>query len=191
MNKELSTTKPYLNIRSMMLVSLMTAICCILAPISIPIGPIPVSLSVLAVLFCGYILGPRLGSLCVLLYILIGFFGLPVFSGYAGGPAKLFGPTGGYIIGYLPLVFISGLFIFKWKNNWILQFAGMIIGLAVCYTIGTIWFMVLTKTSLPQSLTLCVTPFLAFDAVKIVTAFFLGNTVTKITNRLTTSQDER
>ena len=183
MSKEITVTKTRIPVRSMMLVSLMTAICCILAPISIPIGPVPISLSVMAVLFCAYILEPWLGSLTVALYILIGLVGLPVFSGYAGGPAKLFGPTGGYILGYLPLVFITGLFVRKWKNTWFLQLLGMFLGLALCYITGTTWFMLLTKMSLAEALALCVYPFIAFDLVKIVTAFFLGNTITRTTDR--------
>lgn len=184
MSKESATQKTFLGVRSMVLVSLMSAVCCILSPLSIPIGPIPVSLSVLAVMLCAYILGPRLGTLSVLLYILLGLFGMPVFSGFAGGPAKLFGPTGGYIIGYLPLVFIAGLCIVKHKDSWFLQVTGMFAGLFTCYLIGTVWFMALTHMSLTKSLALCVYPFIAFDAVKILTAFFLGNTIARITERL-------
>lgn len=186
MNKETSSAaKSILDIRSMALVSLMTAVCCILAPMSVPIGPVPVSLSVLAVLFVAYVIGPRLGAISVLLYILIGLVGLPVFSGYSGGPAKLFGPTGGYIIGYLPLVIIAGWFVTRFPTRqWYLQIAGMILGLVICYMLGTAWFMVLMHTSLQEALSLCVYPFLAFDAMKIATACIVGNTITRITNRL-------
>lgn len=185
MSKETSTAKTVFDIRSMALVSLMTAICCILAPMSVPIGPVPVSLSVLAVLFVAYVIGPRLGAISVLLYILIGLVGLPVFSGYSGGPAKLFGPTGGYIVGYLPLVIITGWFVTRFSmKQWYLQIAGMVLGLAVCYVLGTAWFMVLMHTSLQESLSLCVYPFLAFDTMKIVTACIVGNTVARVTNRL-------
>ena len=185
MSKESSTVKAAFDIRSMALVSLMTAVCCILAPMSVPIGPVPVSLSVLAVFFVAYVIGPRLGAISVLLYILIGLVGLPVFSGYSGGPAKLFGPTGGYIIGYLPLVVISGWFISRFPmRQWYLQIAGMVLGLAVCYLLGTAWFMLLMHTSLQEALPLCVYPFLAFDALKIVTAFIVGNTVARVTNRI-------
>ena len=79
--------------------ALMTAVMCILSPLSIPIGPVPITLSVACVFLCVYTLGAKLGSVACGIYILLGLVGLPVFSGFAGGPAKLFGPTGGYIVG--------------------------------------------------------------------------------------------
>ena len=180
MSKETISSKTSFDIRSMTLVSVMTAVCCILAPVSIPIGPVPVSLSVLAVLLTAYLLGPKLGTLSILLYILIGLAGLPVFSGYQGGPAKLFGPTGGYIIGYLPLVLISGWAVWHSPSRkWYLHLIGMAVGMLTCYALGTGWFLLLMHTSLSEALALCVYPFVAFDGVKILTACILGNTITR------------
>ena len=80
--------------------ALMTAIICILGPLSLPIGPVPVSLTNLAIYLTMYILDWKAGTIAYCLYMLIGLIGLPVFSGFAGGPGKLFGPTGGYIPTY-------------------------------------------------------------------------------------------
>ena len=80
--------------------ALMTAVTCILAPLSIPIGPVPISLTNLAIYISLYLLGWKRGTISYLIYLLIGLVGIPVFSGFTGGPAKLAGPTGGYIIDY-------------------------------------------------------------------------------------------
>ena len=79
--------------------AIMTAVMCILGPLSIPIGPVPITLTNLAIYLAMYILGTKRGSAAVCLYLLIGLAGLPVFSGFTGGPGKLLGPTGGYLIG--------------------------------------------------------------------------------------------
>ena len=81
--------------------ALMTAVTCILAPLSIPIGPVPISLTNLAIYISLYLLGWKRGTISYLIYLLIGLVGIPVFSGFTGGPAKLAGPTGGYIIGFI------------------------------------------------------------------------------------------
>ena len=100
-----------MKIKDITAISLMAALMCILAPFSLPIGPIPLSLSTFAVYLAAGLLGKKRGTMAVLIYILLGAIGLPVFSGFSGGIQKLFGVTGGYIIGYLPCVYISGYFI--------------------------------------------------------------------------------
>ena len=156
-------------------VSLMCAILCILSPISIPIGPIPVSLSLFAVYLTCFLLDTKKSLCAVSLYILIGFVGLPVFSGYAGGAAKLFGPTGGYIFGYLLIALISGIFMEHFpQDKWAFRITGCILGLIICYALGTAWFMLLSKTAFNEALALCVLPFVPFDLLKIAMAYFLS-----------------
>lgn len=82
-------------------VALMTSLFCIAAPLTIPIGPIPLSLATLLVYLAGALLGRKKGTMAVGLYLLIGAAGLPVFSGFSGGIHKLAGVTGGYLIGYV------------------------------------------------------------------------------------------
>lgn len=155
----------------------MAAVMCILAPMSIPIGDIPVSLATFVVCLSAYLLGPKLGTLSCVVYLLLGLAGLPVFSGYSAGVAKLTGPTGGYLIGYLFLAFISGTFIRKssYAAGW--SAAGMIIGSAVMYLLGTAWYVVLMKCSAAAALAVCVQPFLIFDLLKIALAVFIGQKV--------------
>ena len=168
------------SVQKMAIIALMTAVLCILAPISIPvfISPVPISLGVLAVYLTAYVLSPLEASFSVIIFILLGTFGLPVFSGYSGGLSKLVGPTGGYIIGFLFTVYISSLFIHM-KKGIIFDVIGMITGLALCYILGTIWFSYQQGKGFIASLLLCVVPFLIGDAVKIIVAVILGTQLNK------------
>lgn len=94
-----ATVSQKLSVRQIAAIGIMAAATAILAPFSIPIGPVPISLTNLAIYFALYILGAKDGTLSYLVYLLIGLIGVPVFSGFTSGPEKLFGPTGGYLIG--------------------------------------------------------------------------------------------
>ena len=168
------------SVQKMAIIALMTAVLCILAPISIPIfiSPVPVSLGVLAIYLTAYVLSPLDATISVIIFILLGTFGLPVFSGYSGGLSKLVGPTGGYIIGFLFTVYISSLFIHM-KKGIIFDVIGMITGLALCYILGTIWFSYQQGKGFIASLLLCVVPFLIGDAIKIIVAVILGTQLNK------------
>ena len=168
------------SVQKMAIIALMTAVLCILAPISIPvfISPGPISLGVLAIYLTAYVLSPLDATISVIIFILLGTFGLPVFSGYSGGLSKLVGPTGGYIIGFLFTVYISSLFIHM-KKGIIFDVIGMITGLALCYILGTIWFSYQQGKGFIASLLLCVVPFLIGDAIKIIVAVILGTQLNK------------
>lgn len=164
----------------------MAALLCIAAPLSVPIGPIPISLASFIVYLAGALLGGIKGTMAVLLYILIGAIGLPVFSGYSGGVAKLIGVTGGYIIGYIPCAAITGfsiealgarteISIAKHKFSWIYP-VSMLVGTAVLYAIGTVWFMFASGNTLGAALGMCVIPFLPGDLLKIVLAVAIAET---------------
>ena len=154
----------------------MAAFLCVTAPWSIPIGPIPISLATLAVYLIGATLGCIDGTIAVAVYLLLGAFGVPVFSGFEGGVQKLIGVTGGYLIGYLPCALITGLAV---KPNapeppkWRLP-AFMALGTAVLYLIGTAWFMLQTRNTLAAAMGMCVAPFLPGDAIKIIAASLLA-----------------
>ena len=113
MNKEQTQSTQRSRTYAMAVTALMTAVTCIVAPLSIPIGPVPISLTNFAIYLSLYILGWKKGTVSYLLYLLLGLVGLPVFSGFSGGIAKLAGPTGGYIIGFIPMAIIAGIIIEK------------------------------------------------------------------------------
>ena len=161
--KEKSYTKrgEVLSVKNMALIAMMTAITCIMGPFSIKVGAIPYSLTPLAIFFTAYLLGAIRSTISCCVYLLLGFIGLPVFSGFSGGAQVLAGPTGGYLIGFIFMAFIFG----------------MIVGLSVTYLFGTIWFMNFMKTSLISALAQCVIPFLIGDFIKIVLAVAGGKII--------------
>lgn len=160
--------------KDMCVVALMTALICVAAPFSIPIGPIPISLATLAVYLAGGVLGWKKGLVAVALYLLIGAVGVPVFSGFSAGLPKLVGVTGGYLIGYLPCAAAIGFGVDRWGSElWVWPVA-MVVGTLLCYAVGTAWFMVQTGTGLAGAMASCVIPFLPGDAAKIVVASVLG-----------------
>lgn len=166
-------TKTKSHTYTLAMVAVMTAVTCVLAPMSIPIGAVPITLTNLVVYFSLYLLGWKRGSLSVLAYILIGMMGIPVFSGFSGGLGKLAGPTGGYILGFLTIAVISG-WVVDHTNSRVLQMGGMILGTAVCYTLGTAWYCVLTHNPIQAALWTCVIPFIPFDLAKMAAAVVVG-----------------
>ena len=141
--------------KDMTVVAVMAALICVAGPLSISIGPIPLSLASFAVYLAGAVLGAKRGPLAVAIYLLIGLVGVPVFSGFSGGFQKLAGVTGGYLAGYLPCAWLTGLGVKpnqttpqpKWKLP-----AMMVAGTAALYVIGTAWFMLQTSNTLAASL---------------------------------------
>ncbi|MBR6400692.1 MAG: biotin transporter BioY [Firmicutes bacterium] len=164
--------------KKMTQVALMSAVICILSPLTLPIGPVPVTLGTLAVLFSAYLLGAKYGTLSYLLYYLLGCFGLPVFSGFQGGISKALGPTGGFLIGFFALCAISGFFIEKYTKNYI-RFLGMLLGETVCYLIGVIWYAVVAHTTLLQAFLTACAPFIAVDILKMLIVILVGNEIKK------------
>lgn len=180
--------KKIFNLKSMVLMALFAALTCVLAPLSIPIGPVPISLTNLVIYFSLYVLGWQRATITYLVYLLLGLVGLPVFSGFEGGVGKLAGPTGGYLIGFIFMAVISGLFV-KMKEdevilNRVLGIAGMILGTLVAYAFGTAWFCYSTGTGLSAALALCVIPFIPGDLVKIIVAAVVAPTVAKQIRKL-------
>ncbi|MBO5372932.1 MAG: biotin transporter BioY [Lachnospiraceae bacterium] len=154
-------------------ISLMTAILCILGPIAIPLGTIPISLTTFILYIMLYISKRKSCLLSYSLYLFLGTAGLPVFSGFSGGVVKLAGPTGGYLVGFIFLIFISGFFIRPDKNT-LFAVIGMTIGALIAYVFGTIWFCIQMQCTIYYALTVCVFPFLIGDTIKIFLAVKIG-----------------
>lgn len=154
--------------------ALMTAVMCILGPLSIPIGPVPVSLTNLAIYLTLYILDWKRGTVAYLMYLLIGLIGVPVFSGFTGGVAKLAGPTGGYLIGFIPMTILIGLFVDRYFKNRVACVAVMEAATWIAYLLGTAWLAIMAKMTFSAALALGVTPFIIEDLAKMVIAAILG-----------------
>lgn len=173
--------KQNFHIRQLTTVGLMTAVLCVLGPLAlnIPFSPVPVSLGMLGIYLATSILGMRSGVLSVVIYILLGFAGVPVFVNFTAGAGKLFGPTGGYIIGYIFMALVCGFFIDKWDSKFMMCFLGMALGTAVCYLFGTVWLACQMSLTLPKALIAGVLPYIPFDLAKLLLALVLGSQVRK------------
>lgn len=160
--------------REMALIGIMAAVTCIFGPLSIPIGPVPISLTNLAIYFSIYILGMKKGTISYLIYLMIGLVGIPVFSGFTGGGGKLFGPTGGYLIGFIFMAVIGGIFINRFHKNRLLCFLGFILGTWIDYAFGTVWLAYEAGMTMRAALAAGVLPFLLFDLVKMLCVVIVG-----------------
>lgn len=149
------------------LAALMCALTAVLAQIQIPLPPVPVNLALIGVHLCGCLLGARTAAGAMSAYVLLGAAGLPVFAGFSGGPGALFGPTGGFIIGYILAVICEGLLMRRLPFTPRSLSLAALLGTAVCYGCGLAWFMITTGSALPSALSVCVLPFLPGDAIKI------------------------
>ena len=172
--------------RDITLIGVMAALICVAGPLSIQIGPVPISLASFAVYLAGAVLGWKKGPLAVAIYLLIGGVGLPVFAGFSGGFSRLAGVTGGYLVGYLPCALITGLGVSQppapQKPAWHLPVM-MVLGTLALYILGTAWFMAQTGNGLGASLGMCVIPFLPGDAAKIVAATLIAAPVRRAVYR--------
>ena len=170
--------------RQLVFTALMAAVICILAPFSVPLpgNPVPITLATLAIYLVGGIAGSKKAATAVVVYLLLGLVGVPVFAGFTGGAQAFAGATGGYLVGYVLLAFIEALLIDQNQDRIWIYPAAMIAGTAVLYVFGTIWFMIFTQMDLVTSLGLCVLPFLIGDAVKIVAASLISPLLRKRLN---------
>lgn len=153
--------------------ALLCALCAVLSQIQIPIPPVPISLSLLAVYLCGALLGSRWGAAAVCCYLVLGAAGLPVFAGFAGGVSALFGPTGGFLFGYIPCAWIVGTAASRFGFSRRALALSMALGTLACYMPGAAWFMLVTGGNLSAALTACVLPFIPGDILKIALAVML------------------
>lgn len=168
-----------LSTKTLCMIALMAAVTCILGPLSLPIGPVPISFTNLAIYFAVILLGTKKGTISYLVYLLIGLVGVPVFSGFTGGPGKLLGPTGGYLIGFIFMALISGFFIEHFHYKIGMSIVGMILGTIVTYVFGTAWLAIEAGMGFYAALMAGVIPFIIGDLIKIFIAAFLGLQIKK------------
>ena len=158
-------------------IAMFAALMAVCSWISIP-ATVPFTLQTFAVFLTTGLLGGRRSTIAVVLYILLGAVGLPVFSGFTGGIGHLLGPTGGYIFGFIFTALIMWLIEHRNGRSLPVLAFSMAAGLLICYGVGTEWFVfVYTRSNDPVSfaaaLSWCVVPYIIPDAVKIVLAVIL------------------
>lgn len=153
---------------------LLAACTAVLAQIVIPIGPVPFNLAVFGAFLAGMLLSPGMAVLSMATYWLMAAIGLPVMAGLQGGLGAVLSPTGGYVAGYLLLAGCTALVA---ERPMPMRLAGVALGLVLCYTLGTVWFICATGTALPAALAMCVLPFIPADVAKGIAAAWLAQTI--------------
>jgi biotin transport system substrate-specific component len=161
-------------LRMIVFASLLAALMAAGAYLAIPIGPVPIVLQNMFVFLAGLLLGARWGLDSVAVYLLAGACGLPVFAGGMGGIGRLVGPTGGYLIGYLPAVFLIGYISEKAAARIGCDILAMICGTIVLYACGVSWLKILTGMTWAKALAAGMYPFLIGDALKIAAAALIA-----------------
>ncbi len=179
-----------LNLHRLTTIGMFAALIAILSPFAIPIGMVPITLGLFAVLLAATTLHPLDSVPAVAVYLGLGAIGLPVFSGGRGGAAVLVGPTGGYLWSYLLTALAVGLLvrlgIFGGKGGKFALLRGALacfIGVLICYALGTVQYCFVTGTGWLAALPSCVLPFLPFDLVKCFAAAFFGRILRPIAER--------
>jgi biotin transport system substrate-specific component len=181
---------PIEKLRWIVLASLMAALTAVGAYIHVPIGPVPIVLSTLFVLLTGLLLGSRWGLASMGLYLLVGAIGMPVFYGGKGGFAHFFGPTGGYLFGYVLAAWITGFISERSHGLLVLDIFAVLIGSLVIYGLGVPWLKMVTQMSWTKTLMVGMVPFLIGDAIKASVAVILARSVRPILKRQTLSFHE-
>lgn len=162
----------------MVYIAIFAVLMAICSWISIPMA-VPFTLQTFDVFMAVGILGGKRGTFAVLIYIILGAIGVPVFAGFSGGIGVLLSSTGGYIIGFLFSALVMWGMETLWGKKPVVQILSMIVGLIVCYALGTIWFMIIYArdtgaVGLGTVLGWCVIPFIIPDLVKIALAYVLS-----------------
>lgn len=151
--------------------------------LAVPLGPVPIVLQNFFVLLTGLLLGSRWGLFSVGVYLLAGACGLPVFAGATGGLGRLFGPTGGYLFGYLPAVWVVGTLSERLGRKAVGDLLALICGTIIVYACGVPWLRGVTAMDWAQALTIGMIPFLPGDVLKIAAAIPVARTLRPIMNR--------
>lgn len=170
-------------LRMIVLSSLMAALMAVGAYIHIPIGPVPIVITNLFVLLSGLLLGSRWGIMSTALYILLGAIGLPVFYGGKGGLAHLFGPTGGYLFGFMIASWATGFISARFGHLLVSEISAVIIGSLLIYVFGILWLKILTQMTFYKTLTMGMFPFILGDTVKAIMAISMARVLRPILNR--------
>lgn len=173
--------KNTVNITDLTITALYTALLCIVAAFAIPVGPLPVTLTTMVIVIYVYISGGRISCRAVILYILMGACGLPVFSGMNGGLGVLLGPNGGYIAGYIFFAATGAGIMKLCRRNTVVTILGFMLGNVFLYCTGLAVYMLVAGKGLWVSFSMCVLPFIIPDVIKITAGVLLGKIIKKRT----------
>ncbi len=162
-------------VKLMCQLSLLLCMVIIMAQIKIDLGYVPVTLQTLGLYLIALLTKPRHALYVSLCYIMMGAIGLPVFAGFTGGIGALINYSGGYIVAFPVMCFVSSCI--GYDHGLLKKIGGCVLGTLICYIIGTAWFVYLTDMNLVSAIMMCVVPFLPGDALKIAGAVLLSQKI--------------
>nr|WP_214044145.1 biotin transporter BioY [Methanomethylovorans sp.] len=143
--------------------------------VPLPVSPVPVTMQVFFVLLAGSMLGSRWGTISMVVYLLLGITGFPIFAGGASGVGVLFGPTGGYLAGFVFAAFVTGkLLEILPQHSILINFLCMIIGLIIIYSFGAFRLMSVAHLTFQQTMIAGILPFIIGDMAALVLAAFIS-----------------
>lgn len=187
------TTKNKLTIKEICMIAMLAAIICVLSLIAIPTPwGVPFTLQTFAVALSGYVLGKKYGTIATILYVILGLIGLPVYAGGKAGPGVLFGPTGGYLFGFIFMAFFCGFAFYiiklvgkKYADNksayqlvkYIVGIVFGVIGLACCHILGTIVFSAVTDRTFAEGFLLASAPYILKDVLSVIGALIVSEII--------------
>lgn len=172
-------TNEQLKLRSMIITPLFAAIIGVMAQLTIPLPLVPITGQTLAIGLAATILGARYGTISVLLYLVIGAAGVPVFAEFSGGISKLFGPTGGYLVGFIPAAFVIGYYMEKTSFTFVNAMIANTIGMIITLIFGTAWLKIAAELSWTVAIAGGLTPFIIVGLIKAALASWIGIIVRK------------
>lgn len=160
-------------------ISFFTALTAVLSQLSIPIGPVPISLGTLAVYLSAVFLRPKDAFISQIVYLCIGLIGVPVFSNFGGGASYLLGYTGGFAISYPIVAFCASTFVVLARENtrskYPILIFGFILATMICYSLGIVWFCYVASSSITSAIPIVILPFIPGDIIKIGIACYIAN----------------
>jgi biotin transport system substrate-specific component len=168
--------------KNLAVTALFTALAIVFSQLILPLPftPIPISLSLFPVFLAGTILPKRYAAYSQLVYLLLGAVGLPVFAGFKGGMGIVFGPTGGFLLAYPIMAFLTAWMIALFHRKTIVSYIiAILAALAVCYLCGSLWYVFVGHVSLVKSISATIIPFLAFDCIKVGICAVLAVSINK------------
>jgi len=168
---------------AMMLCSLFAALSAITAQIIVPLGPVPISFTHVAIFTAAGLLGAKYGTLSQIIYVTLGFIGVPVFAGFASGMRVVLGPTGGFIVGYIACVFLVGIIIDRFGTSYKVTIPAMYVGWFATYAFGIPWLMHITGMNLTAALIFC-SQFLPGDFIKTIISAIIIKRLRPVTRKV-------
>lgn len=179
-----------MNLKQQMAIAMMAALTGVMGVVpSIPIGPVPITIQSIAPMLAGGILGAKRGAASMMLFLLLVACSVPILSGGRGGVGHLFGPTGGYLFGWILVAFLVGCYVTYAKrvNVWKLMAVNIIVGMFILYGCGALYLSQVTATSVSEALLLNIA-FIPGDTAKAVLAAFIAVRVRRALGEGTTEK---